>query len=100
MYYNPSAIITLGDFNVGNIFLDEALVDNHSGLTHFDLLLKNTLEGLGLVELIHQPTRISDTAANLRDLVMISSTGLVVDSGLLSPFSHIDHIPTYIPMSR
>ena len=29
---------------------------------------------------------------------MISNTGLVVDSGLLSPFSHIDHIPTYVSL--
>ena len=70
--------------------------ESHSGLMPFDLQLKDTLIGLGLVQVIDHPTRVTDTTANLRDLVMTSNTERILDSGLLSPFPHIDHIPTYI----
>ena len=94
--HNPSSIIILGDFNVGNIFLNGKYTQRHSGLTPFDLLFKETLTGLGLVQLIDHPTRMTETTANLRDLVITSNTEMVVDSGLLSSFSHIDHVPIYV----
>ena len=96
--YNPSAVLILGDLNVGNIFLDDKFTENHSGITNFDKNLKDTLLGLDLVQMIDHPTRISGETANLRDLVIVSDTDKVVDNGILSSFSQLDHFPTYVSL--
>ena len=87
----------LGDFNVGNIYLKPEFTNN-SGITSFDVLFKDTMDGLGLKQLISEPTRISETAANLRDLILVSGQQNIANCGCLSPFSQIDHIPTYVSL--
>ena len=94
--YAPSSVIILGDFNVGNIFLSPEHANNHSGITSFDTKLYDAIAGVNLTQLIHEPTRISDTTANLRDLILVQKPELIVDSGLLSPFSQIDHVPIFV----
>ena len=96
--YNPSAVLILGDLNVRNIFLEDRFKDNHSGITNFDKHLHDTLLGLDLMQMIDHPNLISDATANLRDLVIVSDTDKVVESGILSSFSQLDHFPTYVSL--
>ena len=96
--FSPTAIIVLGDFNAGNIFLDKQLYRQNT-VTPFDVKLKDALDGLNLVQIIDRPTRITDNAANLLDLIMIDNDKLIIDSGLLSPFSNIDHIPVTVTLN-
>jgi len=86
----PSCILIFGDFNTGNIFLDNTSI-THSGITAFDRKLKDTLDTLELRQLITQPTRIANNLSNLRDLAITSDTAIISDSGTLSPFSTLDH---------
>ena len=95
----PSSITIVGDFNVGNIYLKPEFNNQHSGITHHDILFQDTMFGLNLTQLIHEPTRITTTTANLRDLIIVSDEQNVSAYGLLSPFSQIDHIPTYIRLN-
>ena len=95
--YSPSLISISGDFNTGNVYLEPKCAQQHSGITHHDILLQDVVLGLNLQQLIREPTRIS-TAANLRDrywLMAVDNTKVSAYS-ILSPFSEIDHIPMYI----
>ena len=93
--YLPTSIIILGDMNVGNIFLHDTLTDKSSGITPFDIKFKDAIEGLDLTQLIQEPTRIDGTTANLRDLLFISSPDMILDTGVHSPFSQLDHFPIF-----
>ena len=93
--HNPKNILILGDFNVGNIFLQSKNNLKHSDLTSFDYQLRNTVESLNMTEIITEPTRISNTVANLRDLLIVSDPDSVLEHGTLSSFSEIDHLPIY-----
>ena len=97
--YSPDNIILLGDFNAGNTFLDPKFL-NHSPLTPYEIALNEEIVAHNLEQLINQPTRYSPTsnAANLRDLIIISNTSMVSDSGVFPPFSKIDHVPTYVSL--
>ena len=53
--HSPTAIMVLGDFNTGNVYLDTA-IHNHSGITFFDHKLNNAAQMLNLTELITEPT--------------------------------------------
>ena len=66
--YSPTAVISLGDFNSGNIYLEEH-ENQHSGITPFDQRLKDTAQILDLTQVIDQPTRVTHNTANLRDLM-------------------------------
>ena len=66
---NPSAILILGDFNTGNIYLNPNYQYRHSGITTYDVRLKDNLNSLNLEQLIDEPTRLTDTVANLRYLI-------------------------------
>ena len=90
----PSVITILGDFNLGDIYLTPEHTNN-SGITNFDILFQETMYGLNLRQLICEPTRVTDRTANLRDLILVSDQQYISEQGLLSPFSHIDHIPTF-----
>ena len=90
---NPTAILITGDFNAGNTYLRPGYTN--SGTTTFDLKLRDTAFTLGIHQLIDRPTRLSDTAANLRDLIFTSNDELITDSGTLSQFSTLDHFPVY-----
>ena len=92
--YSPTAIIMLGDFNAGNIFLNTKYTSN-SGITLFDTRLKDTFDTLSMTQLIDQPTRETSHVANLRDLVVTNNTNLISDYGILPPFSTIDHYPIF-----
>ena len=96
--HDPTATLILGDLNAGNIYLDQHIY-NHNGITTFDRTLKDTAETLDLRQLITQPTRITDNCENLRDLIFTSNNDVVVDSGICSPFSHLDHFPIYITVN-
>ena len=91
--YSPSSIIILGDINVGNIFLPTS--PGHTGVTPFDTRLKEATDALDLTQLINEPTRPDKDTTNLRDLIFTSNPDIILDSGVLSPFSRIDHFPIY-----
>ena len=95
--YRPTSIIMLGDFNTGNIYLEGHT--NHSGITSFDIRLKDMLDTSNFSQIIHAPTRHNDNTQNLRDLIIINNTYTIHDSGILSPFSNIDHFPVYITLN-
>lgn len=92
---NPSTIILTGDFNAGNIYLGSSF-PSLSGTTTFDVYLKQTTEALNLSQIITEPTRLSGEAGNLRDLIYISDQKYIVESGILSSFSTLDHLPVYV----
>ena len=94
---NPNAILITGDFNAGNIYLRPGYTN--SGTTAFDHKLKDAAFTLGLHQLINQPTRLTDTTANLRDLIFTSNDELTIDSGILSQFSTLDHFPVFTTLN-
>ena len=83
--------------NAGNIFLGNQYT-MHSGITNFDIRLRDTIETLNMTQLIQEPTRINGNTANLRDLAITSNTDIIQEYGTLSPFSTIDHLPIYITL--
>ena len=89
--YSPKSVFILGDINVGNIFLKHPILN--SGISPFDIRLKETSESLELTQLIDEPT--SPDSNNLRDLIFVSDLDNITDSGVLSPFSQLDHFPIY-----
>ena len=89
----------LGDFNAGNNYLSEGHPTNHSNIFPFEVSLKETIDTLNLVQLIDQPTRITQHTANLRDLIITSNTDAIINSGVLPPFSQIDHFPTFVSLN-
>ena len=91
---DSSNILVTGDLNVGNLFLGST-IHRHSGLTPFDLKLKDAADTLDLTQLITHPTRIENDVHNLRDLFFTSNTDIIKDSGVLSSFSTLDHLPIY-----
>ena len=91
--YTPTVIALLGDLNTGNIYLDNTY--QHSGITTFDTQLRETADTLDLHQLITEPTRLTDDTSNLRDLFFASDISTVVDSGILSSFSNLDHFPIF-----
>ena len=92
--YLPKSIIILGDINVGNIFLKYPIPN--SGITPFDQQLKDASNALDLSQLIDEPTR--PDRKNLRDLIFVTDPDNITDSGVLPPFSNIDHYPIYVAM--
>ena len=96
--YNPTSLFILGDFNAGNNYLSETYSAKCSNIFAFETYLKDTVHSLNLIQLIDQPTRITQTTANLRDLILTSNTNIVKDSGVLPPFSQIDHFPTFVTL--
>ena len=92
--HTPTAVISLGDFNSGNIYLDHP-VSQHSGITPFDHKLKDTAHVLDLKQMIDQPTRVTHNSNNLRDLIFISNNNIVQNSGILSSFANLDHFPIF-----
>ena len=92
--FSPTSIIILGDINVGNIFLNMP-TNNNSGITSFDVRLKDATDTLDLTQLIDEPTRLDTNTYNLRDLLFTSNTCLVAKSGVLPPFAQLDHYPIY-----
>ena len=93
---NPSCIIILGDFNAGNVYLHNKY--NHSGITTFDNKLKNIAESLELQQLICEPTRPSTDVENLRDLCFVFNPCSIQSSGVMSPFSTLDHFPIFVTL--
>ena len=67
-------------------------------VTAFNTKLKDTLDGLNLTQIINTPTRITDDAANLLDLIVIDNKEIITDYGLLPSFSNIDHIPVAVTL--
>ena len=102
---SPLGIFILGDLNTGIIFLKSTPNmtprgdASHSGITPFDIKLSHTLDTLELTQLITSPTRITDTVANLRDLAITDNTDMVTDTGTLSSFGKMDHLPIYLSTS-
>ena len=91
--FPDATIIILGDFNIGNIYLPSNVT--HSGTTAFDVKLNDTFESLGLTQLILTPTRNANTLSNLRDLLVTNNPQMIEKSGILPPFSHLDHFPIF-----
>ena len=95
--FNASCIVILGDLNSGNIFLDDITV-THSGISGFDRVLFDTYAEIDLQQIIREPTRMSSSCSNLRDQIIVSNMQYVLNSGTLSPFSNIDHMPVYVTL--
>ena len=55
--HSPTAILALGDFNTGNIYLPQDTY-NHNGILSFDHKIKEIADALDLQQLIKEPTRI------------------------------------------
>ena len=87
-----------GDMNAGNIFLSQP-TQRHSGITAFDVMLKDAIDTLDLKQLIIEPTRVFCGTHNLRDLFFISKPDIITDSGVLSSFSNIDHFPIFATLN-
>ena len=68
-------------------------------MTAFDRKLRDATDTIGLTQLIDQPTRIENDTYNLRDLFFTSNTKFIIDSGLLSSFSTLDHFPVFVTLS-
>jgi hypothetical protein len=49
------------------------------------------MAGNGLVQLIHEPTRVTNHSSTTLDLIITNSPGYFVTSGILSPPSNRDH---------
>lgn len=98
--YAPHNIFILGDFNAGNTFL-ETKFTNHSPLMPFESALHDEILACDLQQIITEPTRYSDqtNTANLRDLILTSNVSMINASGVLPPFSQIDHLPTYVSLA-
>lgn len=94
----PDAIIVAGDLNAGNCWLPLEST-KHSPITSFELNLKTTSETLSLSQLIRTATRIQHDTYNIRDLIFINREDIVIDSGILPPFSTLDHLPTFLALS-
>ena len=94
----PIAIIIAGDQNAGNCWLPEDS-PHHSPVSSFEEKLKSTSEALSLSQLIKTATRIQGGVNNIRDLIFIDRPDLVNESGILPPFSNIDHIPIYATLN-
>ena len=94
----PTAIIITGDHNAGNCWLP-ADSPHHSPITSFERKLKSTTEALSLSQLINTATRIQGDVNNIRDLILTDRPDLVVEAGILPPFSNIDHIPIYATLN-
>lgn len=52
---------------------------------------------LNLTQVIKTPTRITDTSQSLIDVILVSSTALVLESGVLNT-SISDHLPVYVSL--
>lgn len=96
--FMAKSIILLGDMNVGNIFLNDNLLTNSSGITPFDMRLKDASDALELTQLVNEPTRVDNETANLRDLLFINSPDLVINAGVHPPFSQLDHFPIFVAL--
>ena len=99
LLYSPDNIVILGDFNGGNTFLDQTF-SNYSPIKPYELALHDEISSSNLEQLINEPTHYMEThnIANLRDLIIISNALMVENSGLLPPFSKIDHIPIFVSL--
>ena len=95
--YPSTATVILGDFNAGNKYLRHPhQIPESSGITTFDHKLSDTAETLGLTQIIHEPT---DSCANLRDLIFISNSETLKETGTLSSFSSLDHFPIFVKLN-
>ena len=94
--HSPDNILILGDFNAGNIYLDSKFTA-HSPITPLEVNLHDEFLTLNLKQLINEPTRytVAGGVANLRDIIAVSNNDMICDSGILPPFSNIDHLPVF-----
>ena len=94
----PTAVVITGDHNAGNCWLP-ADSPHHSPITSFERKLRSTSEALSLSQLIKTATRIQGGVYNIRDLIFTDRPDLVVEAGILPPFSNIDHVPIYATLN-
>lgn len=70
------------------------MTDVHTG-TVFIMKLKmdlfNMIKGENMVQLIGEPTRYSNTTANLLDLIIADSPGCIKKFGVVCPLANLDH---------
>ena len=95
---SADCIVILGDFNAGSNFLTQQFT-NHSPISSFEHKLKDEIISLDMQQLITEPTRLSNNVANLRDLIIVSNPLIVKRSGIMSPFSKIDHFPVFLTLN-
>ena len=96
--YNPEIRIVAGDVNGGNCWLPLGS-PQHSPIAPFETKLKSTAETLSLTQLIITATRIQGATQNLRDIILIDNPQAVKQSGVLPPFSKLDHMPIFASLA-
>ena len=96
--YNPDILIVAGDVNGGNCWLAPES-PHHSPVSPFEMKLKSVVETLSLTQLIDTATRIQGPTHNLRDIILIDNPQVVNRSGILPPFSNLDHFPVFASLA-
>ncbi|XP_053395970.1 uncharacterized protein LOC128556094 [Mercenaria mercenaria] len=92
-----NTIIVGGDFNLGNVNWQSLTVD--TGATHADESNKllDLADSFGFQQLIHEPTRTTDTTQNTLDLLFINNPTLVDNIKVIPGFS--DHCIPFIDIT-
>ena len=92
---NSDAVYLMGDFNDRCTTWD----DRHPESELKEDLL-DTTTAVGLQQLINEPTYITDTSANILDLIFTNNTGQVTNAGTLPPIGTSMHAVIYCETTR
>ncbi|KAK9739618.1 hypothetical protein QE152_g8911 [Popillia japonica] len=81
-------LVVLGDFNINLLKTNTKAYD----------LLKNMCDSLDLVQVVHDPTRITPTSMSLVELILVLSSASVISSGVLYDLVISDHSLTFVKL--
>lgn len=86
LVYNPDSLVILGDFN-------DSCTDWYGRHSNSELGLKlvNLLDSNNLFQIVNQPTRYTETSANILDLIITDSPGFITKWDVLPPLVNLDH---------
>ena len=91
---NPVAIYLLGDFN------DQCRTWHGShDKSELKYKLHDSINSLGLYQLVTEPTHFTSHSANLLDLIITDAPGYTIDVGTLPPICTSHHCVTYCAVS-
>jgi len=91
---NPVAIYLLGDFN------DQCQTWHGShDKSELKYKLHDSINSLGLYQLVTEPTHFTSHSANLLDLIITDAPGYTIDVGTLPPICTSHHCVTYCAVS-
>ena len=91
---SPDAVLILGDFN------DKCnkWSDNHIASELGNKLVELS-ESRNVDQLIKEPTRYNDNSESLLDLIFCYAPCLIMDSGVTSPLSNLDHCTIFCKLN-